>query len=228
MDDMKYVPISQVIRKRLIDSGVNFFANDHIGHLITEHERAALQEEVEGKVHSLLESLVIDVEHDHNSHGTAKRVAKMFINEIYAGRYHPQPRITSFPNAKHLDEMYTTGPITLRSSCSHHMLSVTGKCWIGVIPGENVIGLSKFNRIVEWFAARGQIQEELTVQIADHIEELVKPRGLAVVIKATHGCMVCRGVKEPANAAMTTSVMRGKLLENPAARAEFFQLAKVE
>lgn len=221
-------PISQVIRERLQASGVPFFANDNIGVHITEGERAALQSEVEGKVQEMLRSLVIDVDNDHNSRETAKRVAKMYIQEIYSGRYHEAPRITSFPNAKKLDEMYTTGPITVRSACSHHMQSITGKCWIGIIPGEDVIGLSKFNRVVEWFASRGQIQEEMTVQIADHIEKLVKPSGLAVVIKATHGCMICRGVKETAEASMTTSVMRGKMFDNHAARAEFFHLADIK
>lgn len=221
-------PISEVIRQRLLAADAKFFANDNIADYIAKGDLELLQSEVETKMQEVLYSLVIDVDKDHNSHGTAKRVAKMFIHEVFAGRYHQAPRVTSFPNAKDLDEMYTTGPISVRSSCSHHMLSVTGKCWIGVIPGEEVIGLSKFNRIVDWFASRGQIQEEMTVQIADFLEELIRPKGLAVVIKATHGCMICRGVKEPADAAMTTSVMRGKLLEVPAARAEFFQLAGVK
>jgi GTP cyclohydrolase I len=221
-------PMSQIIRERLVAAGVPFFANDNISEHITENERTILQEEVEGKVRDMLNSLVIDIENDHNSMDTAKRVAKMYVQEIYSGRYQLPPRITSFPNAKSLDEMYTSGPISVRSVCSHHMQSVIGKCWVGVIPGEDVIGLSKFNRVVEWFASRGQIQEEMTVQIADHIEKLVKPRGLAVVIKATHGCMICRGVKESADAAMTTSVMRGKLFDNYAARAEFFQLINLK
>lgn len=224
-----YTPISEVIRERLIASGTRFYANDNISSAIhSEEEMKQLQDEVEGKMMQVLRSLVIDVEQDHNSHDTARRVAKMFIREIYSGRYMEAPRITSFPNAKNLDEMYTSGPITVRSACSHHMQSIIGKCWIGVIPGEDVIGLSKFNRVVDWFATRGQIQEEMTVQIADFLEGMIKPKGLAVVIKATHGCMICRGVKESTEASMTTSVMRGKLLENPAARAEFFQLAKVE
>lgn len=224
----KMESMSQTIRKRLQAVGIPFFANDNIGPYINEYERKALQLEVEEKVQDMLRSLVIDVDNDHNSRETAKRVAKMYIQEIYSGRYEEAPRITSFPNAKSLDEMYTTGPISVRSACSHHMQSIIGKCWIGIIPGEDVIGLSKFNRVVDWFASRGQIQEEMTVQIADHIEKLVKPSGLAVVIKATHGCMICRGVKETADAAMTTSVMRGKLFENHAARAEFFSLADIK
>lgn len=222
--NMEYRP-SQTIRARLISAGKPFKANDNISEaILDEMEMLELQKEVEARAMDLLKALVIDIEGDHNSKETARRVAKMFIREIYSGRYVAAPRVTSFPNAGHLDEMYTTGPITVRSSCSHHMQSILGKCWIGVIPGDNVVGLSKFNRIVDWFATRGQIQEEMTVQIADYLEEIIMPKGLAVVIKATHGCMICRGVKESLDAAMTTSVMRGKLLENYAARAEFFKL----
>jgi GTP cyclohydrolase I len=167
---------------------------------------------------------VIDIDNDHNTQETAKRVAKMYIREVFKGRYQPVPSFKTFPNVKALDELYTTGPITIRSACSHHLVPIVGKCWIGVIPKDRLFGLSKFNRVVEWLASRPQIQEELAVQIADFLENELEPVGLAVVIKATHLCMTWRGVREEMASTMNTSVMRGKMLSVPSARAEFFQL----
>lgn len=214
------------ITNRLRESGVSFKANDNIGDHLQTGELDLIQKEVEKRAQKLLEGLVIDTGNCHNSKGTAKRMAKMFCREIFSGRYLPAPDITDFPNAGHLDEAYTTGPITVRSTCSHHMCPIIGHAWVGIIPGEKVIGLSKFNRLVDWVAARPQIQEELVIQIADAIEKHTKPKGLAVVIKATHTCMTCRGVKESSAAVMTTSVMRGAFRDKPEARAEFFALIK--
>jgi GTP cyclohydrolase I len=149
----------------------------------------------------------------------------MYIKEVFAGRYQPMPKITEFPNAKHLDEIYTLGPITIRSACSHHLVHITGRAWIGVLPSDNVIGISKFVRLTNWIMARPQIQEESTVQLADIIEEMIKPKGLAVVVEATHQCMTWRGVRE-SETKMTTSVMRGVFLNKPECRAEFFRLIK--
>ena len=216
--------IVSTIRNRMDNAGFKYFANDNIASFIFPDEMPHLQAEVERRVQHLLRGLLIDVDRDHNTQGTAKRVAKMYLNEVFKGRYHPAPKITDFPNAKNLDEMYVTGPITLRSACSHHLVPIVGRCWIGIIPGERVIGLSKFNRLVDWIASRPQIQEEMVVQIADYIEKQVAPDGLAVVIEATHLCMTWRGVKEPAEAAMTTSVMRGAFRTKPEARAEFMAL----
>lgn len=212
------------IRNRIAAVGAPYYANDNISQYIEVGELETLQGVVQERYHHFLRSLIIDIDNDHNTQDTAKRVAKMFIHETFAGRYKPAPKITDFPNAKHLDELYMTGPITVRSVCSHHIAPIIGKCWIGVIPGERVIGLSKFNRIVEWFASRGQIQEELVVQIADYLETRMKPKGLAVIIEATHTCMTSRGVHEPMDAKMTTSVVRGALKDKPEARAEFLAL----
>lgn len=205
----------------------SFFANDNIAKFIQgPAEFDLLQEEVVSRMDHLLRALIIDVDNDHNTIGTARRVAKMYLHEIFRGRYTFPPEITTFPNAKNLDEIYLTGPITVRSTCSHHLLPIAGKCWIGVVPGENVVGLSKFNRIVDWISSRPQIQEENTIQIADYIEDQIKPKGLAVVIKAAHGCMTCRGIRETEEAAMTTSVMRGIFRNNAEARSEFLSLMK--
>lgn len=214
----------ELVTERLRAAGVSFKANDNIAQHVTQQELDAVQVELENKVQEMLEVLLIDTKNDHNTEDTARRVAKMFMKEVYAGRYKQPPAITDFPNAKQLDQMYVTGPITIRSACSHHLVPIVGRCWIGVLPGERVIGLSKFNRIVEWLATRPQIQEELTVQIADFIEKEIQPLGLAVIIEATHMCMTWRGVRESAEAAMTTSVIRGVFATDPAAKAEFLQL----
>lgn len=216
--------IVATIRNRMEAADFSYFANDNVASFIFPGEMSHLLAEVERRVNHLLRGLLIDVDRDHNTQGTAKRVAKMYLHEVFKGRYHSAPKITDFPNAKHLDEMYVTGPITIRSACSHHLVPIVGRCWIGIIPGKRVIGLSKFNRLVDWIASRPQIQEEMVVQIADYIENRTAPDGLAVVIEATHLCMTWRGVKESAEAAMTTSVMRGVFRTKPEARAEFMAL----
>lgn len=209
---------------RLIAAGAPFLANDNIADHVSPTEMQLLHTEVANRADHFLRGLVIDIDNDHNTVGTAQRIAKMYLTEVFKGRYLPPPDITDFPNAKGLDEMYMTGPITVRSACSHHFVPIVGRCWIGVIPGDRVIGLSKFNRIVEWVASRPQIQEELVMQIADFIEEQIQPKGLAVVVEATHLCMTWRGVREPMEAKMTTNVMRGAFRNKPEARAEFMTL----
>jgi GTP cyclohydrolase I len=214
-------PVSARIRDRLRAAQVPFAANDAIGQHLQPGEIEALEQEVRDGVAQVLGALVIDTERDHNTQGTAARVAKMYVREVFAGRYAPAPRLTDFPNVKKLDQLYTVGPITVRSACSHHFCPVQGDVWIGVIPGDRVIGLSKFARIAEWVMARPQIQEEAIVQLADEIERVTKPKGLAIVMRATHTCMTWRGVREH-DTTMTNNVMRGILREAPAARAEFF------
>lgn len=212
------------ITNRIKAAGAAFHANDNIADFIHPGELGLLQDEVASRLEHVLRGLVIDVDNDHNTTGTAARVAKMYLTEVFKGRYYAPPSVTSFPNAKQLDEMYLSGPITVRSACSHHFVPIVGRCWIGVIPGEQVIGLSKFNRLVEWIAARPQIQEEMVVQIADYIEAEIQPKGLAVVVEATHMCMTWRGVRESMEAKMTTNVMRGAFRDSPEARAEFLAM----
>lgn len=178
---------------------------------------------VESACQGLLSSLLIDTTNDHNSKGTAKRMAKMYLKEVFHGRYSAMPKITAFPNAKALDEIYTVGPISIRSACSHHFAPILGEVWIGIIPGDEVIGLSKFARLTDWIFSRPQIQEEATIQLADILEEKIKPKALAVIVKADHLCMKWRGVKEPCSN-MITSVMRGKFRENASAKSEFMSL----
>jgi GTP cyclohydrolase IA len=221
----KMTLLADAIKNRIQQAGASYHANDNIARFIQEGELDRLQDEVEEKIAEVLKALVIDIENDHNTKETAKRVAKMYLKEVFSGRYIEPPKITEFPNAKGLDEIYTLGPITIRSACSHHLVPITGRAWIGILPSDRVIGISKFVRLVNWIMARPQIQEEATVQLADIVEKLIAPRGLAIVIEAQHQCMTWRGVKE-SETVMTSSVMRGVFRDKPEARAEFLRLIK--
>ncbi len=218
-------PVSVRIRERLAQARKRFHANDNIAEFVASGEMEKLLDEVEVKMQGVLDSLVIDTEGDHNTHNTARRVAKMYLNEVFKGRYVPVPSITEFPNAGHLNELLIVGPITVRSACSHHFCPIIGKVWIGVMPNEhtNVIGLSKYARLAEWVMGRPQIQEEAVVQLADLIMEKTQPDGLAIVMEASHFCMSWRGVKD-LDSKMINSVMRGVFLKDASLRREFLAL----
>ena len=217
--------ISALIRERIRGAGSRFHANDNIAeHIRSEAELAALEDEVAQKLQQLLETLVIDTQGDHNTRGTARRVARMFLHEVFRGRYHRMPRVTEFPNAERLNELMIVGPISVRSACSHHLVPIIGKLWIGVLPNDrsNLIGLSKYSRIADWVMSRPQIQEEAVIMLADLLEGSVRPDGLAIVLEADHLCTQWRGVKDDSH--MTNSVMRGAFLSNAELRKEFLQL----
>jgi len=218
-------PVSVKIRERLKQAQKRFHANDNISEFIEPGELELLLDEVQDKMQGVLDSMVIDTTHDHNTRATARRVAKMYVNEVFRGRYVAQPAITEFPNAEHLNELMIVGPITVRSACSHHLCPVIGKIWIGVLPNKNtnVIGLSKYARLGDWIMGRPQIQEEAIIQLADLILDKTRPDGLAVVMEASHFCMSWRGVREM-DSKMLNSVMRGAFLTNPELRREFLSL----
>jgi GTP cyclohydrolase I len=219
--------VSERIRARIQAAGRRYHANDNIADFIEgQPELLGLEDEVAGRMQALLETLVIDTQGDHNTQGTARRVARMFLHEVYKGRYYPMPRVTEFPNAERLNELMIVGPITVRSACSHHFVPILGKLWIGVLPSEasNLVGLSKYARLADWVMSRPQIQEEAIVQLADLIEARLRPDGLGVVLEADHFCMHWRGVKDESR--MINSVMRGVFLHNPESRKEFLQLAR--
>ncbi len=224
-DDDLGIPVSVRIRERIQAARKRFHANDNIAAFIEPGELEQLQSEVEQKMRGVLDSLVIDTVSDHNTRNTARRVAKMYVNEVFHGRYLPTPLITEFPNAERLNELMIVGPITVRSACSHHFCPVLGQIWIGVMPNErtNVIGLSKYARLAEWVMGRPQIQEEAVVQLADLIQERTQPDGLAIVMEASHFCMSWRGVKD-LDSKMINSVMRGSFLKNSDLRREFLSL----
>ena len=219
------VPVSVKIRERLHAAGQRFHSNDNISEFIEPGELEALLDEVTGKMQGVLDSMVIDTEHDHNTRSTARRVAKMYLMEVFQGRYKTAPEITEFPNAERLNELMIVGPIRVRSACSHHLCPVIGQLWIGVMPNEhtNVIGLSKYARLAEWIMNRPQIQEEAIVQLADLIQEKTQPDGLAVVMEASHFCMGWRGVKD-LDSKMINSIMRGVFLKDNNLRREFLSL----
>jgi GTP cyclohydrolase IA len=224
-DDLTELPASERIRYRLIGAGCRFHANDNIAGFIRDGELDELKDEVALKMQSVLESLVIDTESDHNTQETARRVARMYVEEVFRGRYVAIPSVTEFPNFSRVNELMIVGPITVRSACSHHMCPILGRIWIGVLPNEhsNLIGLSKYTRICDWVMSRPQIQEEAVTMLAEELHARVKPDGLAIVMEADHFCMQWRGVKDN-NSAMTNSVMRGAFLKDTNLRREFLSL----
>jgi GTP cyclohydrolase IA len=223
--DAADLTVSDRIRSRLVRANQRYHANDNISAFIEEGEIDHLKAEVEAKMHEVLKSLVIDTESDHNTRETARRVAKMFLTEVFQGRYTPAPNITEFPNVSRLNELMIVGPITVRSACSHHLCPILGKVWIGIMPNEhsNLIGLSKYARLADWIMSRPQIQEEAVTQLANELQDKVKPDGLAIVMEADHFCMHWRGVKDD-NSMMMNSVMRGSFLKDANLRREFLSL----
>jgi GTP cyclohydrolase I len=219
------VPVSLKIRERIERARERFHANDNISAFIEPGELERLLDEVEARMRGVLESLVIDVDSDHNTQGTARRVAKMYLNEVFRGRYMPPPSVTEFPNVEHLNELMIVGPIMVRSACSHHLCPIIGKLWIGVMPNEhsNLIGLSKYVRLADWIMSRPQIQEEAVTRLADLLQERMQPDGLAIVMEADHFCMQWRGVKDT-DSKMINSVMRGVFLKDVSLRREFLAL----
>jgi GTP cyclohydrolase I len=225
--ELAQLSASQRIRYRLMADDCRYHANDNISAYIAEGELDELRAEVQAKMQEVLQALVIDTESDHNTNETAKRVAKMFITEVFRGRYVPIPSVTEFPNVGRLNELMIVGPVTVRSACSHHLCPIMGRVWIGLLPNEhsNLIGLSKYARICDWIMSRPQIQEEAVTMLADELQERVKPDGLAIVMEADHFCMHWRGVKD-SEAMMTNSVMRGAFLKDANLRREFLSLIK--
>lgn len=221
--------ISERIRARIRLARQRFHANDNIADFIEDGELDGLLQEVTQKMEAVLASLVIDIKNDHNTHDTARRVAKMYLTEVFRGRYFPAPAVTEFPNAEYLNELMIVGPIRVRSACSHHLCPIMGRLWVGVMPNEssNLIGLSKYARLAEWVMSRPQIQEEAITQLSDLLMEKVAPDGLAVVMEADHFCMHWRGVKDT-GAKMINSVMRGSFLKDAALRREFLSLINLK
>lgn len=219
--------LSQVIRERLKTSNKRFFAGDNISEYIKEEELDKLVLEVKDKFQGVLDSLIIDTENDPNSKDTAKRLAKMYVYELMAGRYEPRPDVTSFPNEGH--ERFE-GMLVVRtelvSMCSHHHQPVKGTAIIGIIPTGYVIGLSKYARIAQWCARRGTLQEELANQIAREIMTATDTENVGVYIEATHGCMENRGVM--AHSSLTQTAVVHGLFHNDSVKAEFYNHVKMQ
>ena len=210
------------LKARIRAKGLSWNASDNISEVIrSDSERKALIDEVANRFSGVLDALLIDQENDPNSAGTAKRLAKMYINEIMAGRYFPAPDVTAFPNTG--DKRYT-GMLVVRSEiksmCSHHHQPVTGTCYIGVLPSDKVIGLSKYTRIAQWCARRGTLQEELCNDIADNIRSATESKSVGVYIQATHGCCENRGIMAHSSLTQTT-VLHGEF-HDASVKKEFF------
>lgn len=226
-ESLAALPASERVRYRLVHAQKRYHANDNIADFLEPGDLEQIQAEVQAKMQDVLQALVIDTVSDHNTQETAKRVAKMFVREVFAGRYAQAPAVTEFPNVERLNELMIVGPITVRSACSHHLCPIIGKVWIGLLPNEhsNLIGLSKYARLTDWIMSRPQIQEEAVTMLANELQDRVRPHGLAIVMDADHFCMHWRGVKDM-ESTMINSVMRGAFLKDPNLRREFLSLVR--
>jgi GTP cyclohydrolase I len=200
-------------------------ANEPLDAALTPAERDAMVSAAAGKLEELFDILQIDHRNDHNTQDTPRRVAKMFVEEILHGRYSAPPRITDFDNTTGFDHLIVTGPIEVRSTCAHHLMPIYGHAFIGVVPcaSGRIIGLSKYDRIVDHFASRLQIQEELVKQIGEHVCEATSPRGLAVRVSATHMCRTHRGVRADHRSRMVTTAYFGCMLQDASLKDEFLR-----
>jgi GTP cyclohydrolase IA len=199
--------------------------NEALDQPLTEAEREAMMMAAAQKVEELFDILCIDHRNDHNTRETPQRVAKMYVEEILGGRYSAPPKITEFDNAQAYDQLIVTGPIELRSMCAHHLMPIYGAAYVGILPAADgkIIGLSKDDRIVEYFAARLHIQEELVKQIGQYIMEMTAPRGLAVRISAVHMCKTQRGVRASHRSRMVNTYYWGDMAQDAELKREFLQ-----
>jgi GTP cyclohydrolase I len=220
--------LSQVIRERMKNDNKRFWAGDNISEYVGEDEKESLINEAAEAFEKVLDTLLIDRENDPNSKGTAKRLAKMYYNEIMAGRYDASPSATAFPNDTEgaYDGMLVVRS-ELKSMCSHHHQPVTGVAYIGIIAGQKLIGLSKYTRIAQWCARRGTLQEELCMDIAREIEHATGSKDVAVYIQATHGCCENRGIMAHSSLTQTT-VLKGAFKEDASVKKEFFDNIKLQ
>lgn len=219
---------SDQIKARLKDAGIRYWAGDNISEVLQKGDKEELIEELVPKFEGILDSLVIDIDNDPNSQDTGRRLAKMYINELLAGRYDPKPNATAFPN--HTDEAYD-GMLVVRSElksvCSHHHQPVSGVAYIGIIAADTLIGLSKYTRIAQWCARRGTLQEELAMDIAREIMNATGSGDVGVYIQATHGCCENRGIMAHSSLTQTT-VLKGAFKEDPATKKEFMDNIKLQ
>jgi GTP cyclohydrolase I len=222
-------PLSQVIRDSMRASGKRFWAGDNISEFIeSEQEREQLIDEATEAFEQVLDALLIDRETDPNSAGTARRLAKMYFNEIMAGRYESRPDATAFPNDS--EDRYEGMLVVrseLRSMCSHHHQPVNGVAYIGIIAANKLIGLSKYTRIAQWCARRGTLQEELCNDIAREISRATDSENIGVYIQATHGCCENRGIMAHSSLTQTT-VLKGAFKTDPGTKKEFMDNIKLQ
>ena len=226
--EYKDADVSELIKERISDDNARFWAGDNISKYLEEGDKQKLIDELTPKFESVLDSLVIDRNTDPNSMDTGRRLAKMYINELMAGRYDPMPNATAFPN--HVQDGYK-GMLVVRSEiksmCSHHHQPVNGVAYIGIIAAETLIGLSKYTRIAQWCARRGTLQEELAMVIANEIQKATGSNDVGVYIQATHGCCENRGIMATSSLTQTT-VLRGAFTEDHGTKKEFMDNIKLQ
>jgi len=213
---------SDTIKARIRDAGARFYSNDNISEFVKEGELDLLISELTPQFEAVLQGLVIDTQNDPNAKGTARRLAKMYVNEIMVGRYDEAPDCTAFPNdsADRYEGMLVVRS-ELKSVCSHHWQPVTGVAYIGIIAAEKLIGLSKYTRIAQWCARRGTLQEELCNDIAKEIMKATGSNDVGVYLEAEHGCCTNRGIMAHSSLTQTT-VLRGAFLTDISTKKEFF------
>jgi GTP cyclohydrolase I len=187
--------------------------------------RAQMIDDAAKKIAELFEILRLDYKNDHNMLETPERVARMLVQELLHGCYNAPPEITEFDNVERYDQLIVSGPIEVRSICAHHLMPIYGHAFVGILPSADgkIIGLSKYDRIVEYFSARPQIQEELVGQIGRYIVDATKPRGVAVRVNAVHMCRTHRGVRARMNSRLVNNAFYGEFLSDPALKSEFLQ-----
>ena len=219
---------SKQIKARLQDAGIRYWAGDNISEVLQKGDKEELIDELTGKFEDVLDSLVIDRHNDPNSQDTGRRLAKMYVNELMAGRYDPMPNATAFPN--HMEDRYT-GMLVVRSElksvCSHHHQPVSGVAYIGIIAADTLIGLSKYTRIAQWCARRGTLQEELAMDIAKEISNATGSKDVGVYIQATHGCCENRGIMAHSSLTQTT-VLKGAFSDDHGTKKEFMDNIKLQ
>ena len=220
--------LHEAIIAKMRDDNKRFWAGDNVSEYITESVKAELIDEATEAFENVLDVLLIDRENDPNSQGTARRLAKMYFNEIMSGRYDPMPDATAFPN--HTSSRYDGMLVVrseLKSMCSHHHQPVTGVAYIGIIAANKLIGLSKYTRIAQWCARRGTLQEELAMDIAREIRKATGSDDVGVYIQATHGCCENRGIMAHSSLTQTT-VLKGAFKNDPGTKKEFMDNIKLQ
>lgn len=225
---MKDKSVSEVVKQRIKDAGARYWAGDNISQYITKDEKKELITELTEKFEAVLQSLIIDTENDPNSNGTAKRLAKMYVQETMAGRYDAPPEATAFPNdsGSRYEGMLVVRS-ELKSMCSHHHQPVSGVAYIGVLASQKLIGLSKYTRIAQWCATRGTLQEELCNDIAKEIGDATGSKDIGVYLRMTHGCCENRGIRAH-DSSTTTTVLTGAFRDDKDTKKEFFDTLSLQ
>lgn len=218
---------AQKLLNRINQNGLRYYASDNISEVFEDGDKEALIGELAEQFDGVLRTMLIDVDNDPNSQDTGRRLAKMYVNELFEGRYSPAPKVAAFPNVgANKYKGMLVARAELRSLCSHHHQPVKGVCYIGLLPTDKVIGLSKYTRLAQWAARRGTLQEELTQDIMQLIQKDTDCKDVGVIIRATHGCMTNRGVCLH-NGETSTSALSGQFY-NPSVKQEFLDLVKMQ